>query len=243
MKKIGIVGGLSPESTILYYKHIINKYYELMKNYDFPEILIYSISFEKFSSSMKENRGKAIEEILKALHALKKAGADFAIISANTPHIFFDDIKKKAGLPLISIIDATIKKAKEFNLKNLLLLGTLFTMNSKNFKESFEKSGIKIIVPSDDEKNTINEIIFKELAKGLIKEESKEKIIKIIKKYEVDGVILGCTELPLILSQKDIDMKLLDTAAIHAEEALTYAMNPFFKKESVSSQRKLSTKL
>jgi len=222
MKKIGIVGGLSPESTLLYYNHIVKKYYELKKDYNFPEIIIYSLSFEKFRKALKN--GKGAKEILKALNALKNAGADFAIISANTPHIFFDEIKKESPLPLISIVDATVEKARKEEMKNLLLLGTIFTMESGYFKNEYERNGIKIVVPNKEEREIVNGIIFNELSKGLVKEESRKKLIEIINRYEVDGVILGCTELPLILSQKDTDKKLLNTATIHAEKALMHAM-------------------
>ncbi len=226
MKKIGIVGGLSPESTILYYKHIVDEYYKLKNNYNFPEIIIYSISFGKFvyfqKNGMKE---QALKEILNALISLKNAGADFAIISANTPHIYFKEIEKAAPLPLISIISSTLKKAKEYNLQKLLLLGTLFTMKSGVFEKEFEKDGIKIVIPKENEMEVINKIIFEELSNGNIRNESKEEVIKIIKSYNVDGVILGCTELPLLISQKDLKIKVLDTAKIHAEDALFYALS------------------
>lgn len=226
MKKIGIVGGLSPESTILYYKHIVDEYYKLKNNYNFPEIIIYSISFGKFvyfqKNGMKE---QALKEILNAIISLKNAGADFAIISANTPHIYFKEIEKAAPLPLISIISSTLKKAKEYNLQKLLLLGTLFTMKSGVFEKEFEKDGIKIVIPKENEMEVINKIIFEELLNGNIRNESKEEVIKIIKSYNVDGVILGCTELPLLISQKDSKIKVLDTAKIHAEDALFYALS------------------
>ncbi len=223
MKKIGIVGGLSPESTLLYYNHIVKKYYETKGDYNFPEIIIYSLSFGKFSGALK-NR-KAAKEILKALKALKKAGADFAIITANTPHIFFDEIAAESPLPIISIIDATVEKAKEYGLKKLLLLGTIFTMESEYFKNEYEKNGIEIVVPNMEERKVVNEIIFKELAKGLVMEESRKRLLEIIDGYnEADGIILGCTELPLILQQQHVSKKLLNTATIHAEKALLYAL-------------------
>ncbi|MCD6573539.1 MAG: amino acid racemase [Thermoplasmata archaeon] len=223
MKKIGVVGGLSPESTILYYNHIVKRYYEIKGNYNFPEIIIYSLSFGKFSEAVK--RKNAPEEILKALEALKKAGADFAIISANTPHIFFDEIADASPLPVISIIDATIEKAKEYGLRKLLLLGTIFTMESEYFKNEYEKNGIEIVVPSKEERKVVNEIIFNELAKGIVKEKSRKRLLEIVESYnEVDGIILGCTELPLILQQEHVSKKLLDTATIHAEKALMHAL-------------------
>ena len=222
MKKIGLVGGLSPESTILYYNHIVKKYYEIKDDYNFPEIIIYSLSFGRFSEMVK--KGNAATEILKALEALKKAGADFAIITANTPHIFFDEIAAKATLPVISIIDATVEEAKKNGLKKLLLLGTIFTMESEYFRSQYEKNGLEIIIPSKEERKIVNEIIFRELAKGLIREESRKKLIEIINRYDVDAIILGCTELPLILDEEHVGKKLLDTATIHAEEALMHAL-------------------
>jgi len=225
MKKIGIVGGLSPESTILYYKHIADEYYKMKHDYNFPEVIIYSISFGKFVYYQKNGMKKeAIKEILNALISLKNAGADFAIISANTPHIYFKEIEKTSPLPLISIISSTLKKAKEYKLQKILLLGTLFTMKSGIFEREFEND-IEIIVPKEDEMEIINKIIFEELSNGNVRNESKEKIIKIIKSYDIDGVILGCTELPLLISQRDLKIKVLDTARIHAEDALNHAIS------------------
>ena len=220
MKKIGIVGGLAPESTLLYYEHIFKKYYELKQDYNYPEVIIYSLSFGKFKEAMKN--GKAVNEILKALNALKNAGADFGIIAANTPHIFFNEIERDSSLPLISIIDATIERAREQKLKSLLLLGTIFTMESEYFKKEYEKNGIKIIVPNEMERQEINRIIFDELARGLVKEGSRKRLKEIINEYEVDAAILACTELPLILDK--CNKKLLNTAFIHAEKALMYAL-------------------
>ncbi len=222
MKKIGIVGGLSPESTSLYYNHIMRKYYEIKHDHYFPVVIIYSLSFQKFVDENRKGKKYAINMIVDALNSLKNAGAEIAAISANTPHIYFDEIVKRSKVELVSIVDATLEKAIKSNLKKLLLLGTIFTMKSGMFENKFDEKGIEVIVPSDEEMEMVNKIIMNELAHGDVREESREKIKAIINKYDVDATILGCTELPMLFNENEI--KILDTARIHAEKILEKAM-------------------
>ena len=222
MKKIGIVGGLSPESTSLYYNHIMRKYYEIKHDHYFPVVIIYSLSFQKFVDANRRGKKYAINMIVDALNSLKNAGAEIAAISANTPHIYFDEIVKRSKVELVSIVDATLEKAIKSNLKKLLLLGTIFTMKSGMFENKFDEKGIEVIVPSDEEMEMVNKIIMNELAHGDVREESREKIKAIINKYDVDATILGCTELPMLFNENEI--KILDTARIHAEKILEKAM-------------------
>lgn len=224
-KRIGILGGISHESTSKYYEIILTKYYEKYKDYYYPEVVIFSLNFQKFTDFENYNREKYIEYIKEGLTGLENAGADFVIMAANSPHAVFEDVERKLKIPLLSIVQVTAEKAVEEGMKTVLLLGIRFTMDSSFYKDVCKNYGIDVIVPSDEEKDEINRIIFDELVIGVIKKESRKKLLDIIGRYEVDGVILGCTELPLILNQEDTCIPLLDTLKIHAEAALDYSIS------------------
>ena len=136
----------------------------------------------------------------------------------------FNELQKKSKIPLLSIVKNTANKAKSLGMKKLLLLGTRFTMQSTFYKDDFQELNIDIIVPKIDEQTKINKIIYNELVNGVVKKESKKQFMDIIKNYDVDGIILGCTELPLILTPKDTKIPLLDTLQIHVEATLNYSM-------------------
>jgi len=225
-KRIGILGGISYESTVKYYELIHRKYYEKKRDYNYPEIVIFSLDFQKFTNFENENNKRMyIKYILEGINSLEKAGAEFVLMAANSPHAVFEELEILSNIPLLSIVKVTAEKAKQEGMKKLLLLGIKFTMQSSFYQDACKKLGIEVIVPTEDEQNDINRIIFDELVIGIFKNESKNKLLEIIGNYEVDGVILGCTELPLILKQKDTDVKLLDTLEIHAEAALNYSLS------------------
>ncbi|MFX1519742.1 MAG: aspartate/glutamate racemase family protein [Promethearchaeota archaeon] len=225
VKRIGILGGISYESTIKYYELILRKYYEQKRDYYYPEIVIFSLNFQKFTDFENENnRRKYIQYILKGIDSLEKAGVEFILMAANSPHAVFEELEILSNVPLLSIVKVTAEKAKQEGMKKLLLLGIKFTMQSSFYQNTCKKHGIEVIVPTEDEQNDINRIIFDELVIGIFKNESKNKLLEIIGNYEVDGVILGCTELPLILKQKDTNVKLLNTLEIHVKAALNYSL-------------------
>jgi aspartate racemase len=224
-KKIGILGGISPESTIAYYDHIIKQYYTRFKDCYYPEIVIYSLDFQRFTDF--ENSGDTlgyIDEILKGITSLQKARVDFIIMAANSPHAVFDEIERFAIVPLLSIVEVTADYAQRQGLKRLLLTGIKFTMQSNFYPVVCQQRDIQVITPTPEEQDEIDRIIFEELAIGLFKAESKHKLLSIINNYQVDGVILGCTELPLILKPQDAAIPLLNTLELHAEAALDYAL-------------------
>ena len=225
MKKIGILGGMSYESTIKYYDLILQKYYNNYNDYNYPEILIYSLNFQKvIDYELGNDKPKYIDYLMSGINSLQNGGADFIIIAANSPHAVYDDLIQKANLPILSIVEATAEKAKEMRLNKLLLIGIKFTMQSSFYQRIFENSNMQVITPVDIEQDLIDKIIFDELVIGKFKDESKQKLLNIIHNYKVDGVILGCTELPLILHKNDTNTKLLDTIEIHVEATLKYAM-------------------
>ncbi len=224
-KRIGILGGMSHESTIKYYDFIHKKYYEKHKDYNYPEIVIFSLNFQKVIDLEHNDDTEAyINYLLEGIQHLVRAGADFIIMSANSPHAVFQELEKQSNVPMISIAEVTIKKAKKEAMKRLLLTGIKFTMKSCFYKDVGKKYGIEIITPSGKEQDTIDRIIFDELCLGIFKESSKKRILDIVESYPVDGVILGCTELPLLVEQGDTEMPLLNTSEIHAEAALDFAL-------------------
>ena len=224
-KRIGILGGISYESTIKYYELILKKYYETNRDFYYPEIVIFSLDFQKFTDFENENKRMYIKYIIEGINSLEKAGAEFILIAANSPHAVFEELEILSNIPLLSIVKVTAEKAKQEGMKKLLLLGIKFTMQSPFYQNACKRHGIEVIIPIEDEQDDINGIIFDELVIGVIKEESKNRLHNIISNYEVDGVILGCTELPLILKQKDTDVKLLNTLELHVNAALNFFLS------------------
>lgn len=225
MKRIGILGGISYESTIKYYEFILGKYYERKKDYYYPEVLIFSFDFQKFTD-FENNKDMAgyIGYVMEGVRSLEAAGADFLLMAANSPHAVFDQVEKQARVPMLSIVKVVAEKAKSLGLKKVLLLGIKFTMQSSFYQEACKALGIEVVTPSEEEQNEVNRIIFDELVIGRFKEESRKRLLEIIEGYDVEGVILGCTELPLILKGGDSRKKLLNTLELHAEAALEKAM-------------------
>lgn len=224
-KRIGILGGMSPESTTEFYNLLIKKYYEKNKNYAYPEIVIFSVDFDNMMKLQESNDMKTyVKELMVGINSLQKAGADFAVIASNTPHMVFNELQKKSKIPLLSIVKNAANKAKIMGMKKLLLLGTKFTMRSTFYKDGFQDLNIQILFPNINEQNKINKIIYDELVNGIIKRQSKKQFLEIVKNYDVDGIILGCTELPSILTPKDTKIPLLDTLQIHVEATLDYSM-------------------
>ena len=161
----------------------------------------------------------------KILTALKKAGADFAVISSNSPHVVFDELQSMVNLPMLSIVTTTLNEAKKQDLKKVLLLGTRMTMQSNFYQKEFMKENIEVIVPNNEDQKVIINIIDTELIEGgQIYEESRKKFVEIIKNYSVDGVILGCTDFSFLLKSNDIDLPMLDTTDILTEATLEFAL-------------------
>jgi len=224
MKRIGILGGMSYESTIKYYDLILQKYYDRYQDYYYPEILIYSLNFQKvIDYELGDDEGIYVKYLMTGINSLQNGGADYIVMAANSPHAVYDKLVQRSKVPILSIVEATAEKAQQERLNKLLLLGIKFTMQSSFYQEYFEKSGMEVITPSEPEQDIINQIIFDELVIGKFTIQSRQKLLKIIGNYEIDGVILGCTELPLIVQQTDTDVIVLDTVEIHVEAALKYA--------------------
>lgn len=230
MKKIGIVGGLGPESTIDYYRLIIHTYRKKHTEKGIPEIIIYSVNMnETFRIMENEQWDKLIDLLVCALKSISKAGADFALIASNTPHIVFKQVNALSPIPILSIVEETCKVVKSLGLKKVGLFGTKITMQSGYYQNVFSKHGISIIFPDQGGQNYIHKVIMAELVYGKILDETQKALLlivqKMIKKDSIQGLILGCTEIPLILSKDDFGIPFLNTTKIHAESAVRYCLS------------------
>ncbi len=222
MKKIGILGGLGPESTVDYYKEIIAAFNHQHRDLAYPDIIVYSANINAFMKLVeRENWPEMIKWLLDKIEILHRAGADFAAIASNTPHIVFDEVNAKSPLPLLSIVEETCNKAQEMGVKKTGLLGTRLTMKSEFYKKPFISRGISVVVPTEDEQELIHHRLFSEIELGIIKDSTREEFLAIIKRMvgekQIDSVVLGCTELPLIMTESVNDIPFLNTTSIHCE--------------------------
>lgn len=223
MKTIGIIGGMSWESTVTYYQIINKTIRNICGGLHSAKILMYSVDFdeiEKYQSSGLWNLcSKAMTD---AALILEKGGADFIVIGANTMHKCVEDMEKHLSIPILHIADATIARLKEQEISKVILLGTKYTMCQDFYKSRIINSGIEVIIPEDYEVEMVNKIIYDELCKGIIREESREILTAITEKLAHkggQGLILGCTELDLLIGEHDVSVPVFDTTAIHAREA------------------------
>jgi aspartate racemase len=227
-KKIGILGGLSPESTVTYYEEITRSYTAEYGDYGYPEILIYSVNFQRYVDWQRDGHWEeAAVDMVRSLAALKSAGADFGIIATNTMHRVFDQVQAAVDLPLLSIVEATASEIHKEGLAKVGLLGTVFTMEASYYPDGLARKGIEVLVPPDEDQVTINRIIYQELCRGEIREESRLLFQQIIERLHANGaggVILGCTEIPLLVRPEDSLLPLYNTTLLHAQMALDYAV-------------------
>jgi aspartate racemase len=226
MKKLGIIGGLGPESTLDYYQRIIALYRQRTGNRHYPELIIVSVDLRKGLDFMdaKDLSGMA-SYLAEGIDKLARAGADFGIISANTPHIVFDEIAPKSPIPLISIVEATCAAAKMQNLKRLALLGTRYTMRATFYSKVFARDSIELVVPDSRDQAYIHDKYMNELVPGKFLLETRAGLLAVVDRMkttnEIEGVILAGTELPLILRDSIHNgMPFLDTTKIHVEVAV-----------------------
>lgn len=226
MKILGMIGGLGPESTIDYYKNIIALYRERRRDGSYPEFIINSINLKKGLDFMAVNDLAGMADyLLEQIGKLARAGADFGLIAANTPHIVFDEVAPKSPIPLISIVEATCAAAKAQKLKNLALLGTKFTMQADFYPKVFSREGIELIVPDPKDQDYIHDKYLNELVPGIFLPETRAGLLasvdRLKAKIDIDGVILAGTELPLILRDPVHNgIPFLDTMKIHAQAAV-----------------------
>jgi len=229
MKKIGIIGGIGPESTVDYYKMIINAFHNQQANSGYPEIIIYSANLSELMKILENKElGKLTDWLAERVEALHNAGAEFAVIGSNTPHIVFNEVRARSSIPMISIIEEAQKKARSLGLKKPGLMGTKFTMESDFFQKPFADSGMVVVVPEREDQELIHHRLFSEIELGVIKDSTRKELLSIVKKmidrHSIDSLILGCTELPLILDKDEYGIPFLNTTAIHAESIVKYCL-------------------
>jgi aspartate racemase len=221
-----MIGGLGPESTLDYYQRIIALYRERTGKGHYPELVIASVDLRKGLDFMDANNVSAMADfLLEAIGKVARAGADFGIISANTPHIVFDEVALKSPIPLISIVESTCATAKAKSLKRLALLGTRYTMQADFYRKVFMREGIKLVVPAVADQDYVHDKYFSELVPGKFSPETRAGLLAIVDRMkttsDIDGVILAGTELPLILRVPDHHgIPFLDTTKIHVEAAV-----------------------
>ncbi|MBD3192892.1 MAG: amino acid racemase [Candidatus Heimdallarchaeota archaeon] len=228
MKKIGIVGGLGPESTLEYYKILVKKYNQIKGGVASPALIIESLDLQAVSDLMKNNEwDQVLTTMIQAANNLIAAGAQIIILATNSPHVIFDELEQQVSVPMISIMDATVQEVQKAGLKRVGLLGTKYTMNGSFYPKTFGKYDIEIITPSPEDQEIIDEILWKELVHRILEPESKKKYLAIIDKLQAngaEGIVLGCTEIPLLIKQKDCKIPVFDTTRIHAMAALSSAL-------------------
>ncbi|OXA95006.1 aspartate racemase [Flavobacterium hercynium] len=229
MKKIGLIGGMSWESSTLYYQIINRNIQEKLGGVHSAKSVLYSVDFNEIALLQKEgNWEKLAELMIEAAQTLEKAGVDFIVLCTNTMHKLSDAIENSISIPLVHIVDATAEKIKEQDFRKIGLLGTSFTMEQGFFKDRLlEKHQIETIIPNEQQRADIHRIIYNELVKGIIKDESRTIYLEIIKdliKNGAEGIILGCTEIELLVTNHFTNAKLFNTAEIHAKKAVELSL-------------------
>jgi len=219
---------MSPESTAEYYLHIIRCYVKRFGDYSYPEIVIHSVSFQQYVDWPAAGRWDLVADgLVEGAKALESAGADFLILATNTMHSVVPLIEPRIGIPILSLPEVVADAIETRGLSTVALLGTRYTMEQSFYPSALEARGIKVIVPEATDRETINRAIYDELVVGRISEASREAFVRIIDtmaEQGASGVILGCTEIPLLVRPEDSCLMLFDSSQLHAEAALDFAL-------------------
>jgi len=230
MKPIGVVGGIGPESTIDYYRAMIAAYRERRPDGSYPAIVITSVDATAMLGALMRGDFETVTGMMVSeLERLERAGAGIALLAANSPHVVFDQVQRRSPLPLVSIVEATRDEAVRLGLKRLGLFGTRYTMQGRFYQDVFAAAGLALVVPDEAEQAYIHDKYMSELVKGVLVPETRERLLAIVAQLKaregIDAVILGGTELPLILRDTTASgVPLLDTTVIHAKAIVARAM-------------------
>ena len=229
MKTIGLVGGITWHSSLDYYR-IINEQINTMLGEDnTAKIILYSINYGEIKKlTHEENWDQIINIICHAAKKIEQAGADCLLIGANTMHKIADEVQSSINIPLIHIADATAKEIKKKNISTIALLGTKYTMQFNFFRDKLAEYEIETIIPGEEDVQMVNDSIYNELAKGIILSQTKQNYLHLINKLieqGAEGIILGCTEIPLLIKQQDCSVPVFDTTYIHAMAAVNFALS------------------
>ncbi len=228
MKTIGLIGGMSWESTIPYYRIINETAGKELGGFHSAKIILYSVDFSELEKYMSEGKWENIAGVLTdAAIKLECAGADVILVCTNTMHKLFPNILEKVKVPMIHIADATADELEEKGIRKVALLGTKYTMTGDFYKSRLKERGFDVVIPGEEDIELINSVIFDELCKGIVKDSSRQAYAKVIEKLRdngAEGVILGCTEIGMLVSQKDSVIPVFDTTVIHAKSAAKFAL-------------------
>jgi len=228
MKRIGLIGGMSWESSAEYYKLLNEEIKDKLGGFNSAECILWSVNFEEIELYQRTNQWTKCGELLNnAAKNLESAGAGLIILCTNTMHKVSDLLLKDITIPFLHIADMTAEEIIKEKIKTAGLLGTKYTMSESFYVSRLTDKGINVLIPDEDEQETVNNIIYNELCKGTINEKSKAKYIEVINKMikkGAKGIILGCTEIGLLIKQKDVTVKVFDTTIIHAKKAVEFAL-------------------
>lgn len=229
MKTIGLIGGMSWESSLLYYQIMNERVKEKLGGHHSAKSLLYSVDFQEIKTLQFEDRWDELTKIMiEVAKKLETSGAECLVICTNTMHKMAKEVEESVKIPLLHIADATAKEIVNSGIKKVALLGTAFTMEHDFYKgRLIEQFGLDVIVPNEDERKLVHNIIYEELCLGIVKEESKQVYLNIIDHLIGQGaeaVILGCTEITMLISQENCNIPVFDTTRIHAESAVDFAL-------------------
>jgi aspartate racemase len=229
MNTIGLLGGMSWESTVNYYRIINEEVKNKLGGLNSAKISMYSVNFEEVEKYMRIGDWKTVgHKLSNAAKKIESGGADFLLICTNTMHIVSPEIEKKVDIPILHITDATADKIKKNKIESIGLIGTKPTMEEDFYKKRLEeKHGINVVIPNKSDRQIVHDVIFNELCLGNINNDSKKEYIRIINsliEQGAEGIILGCTEIILLVQQNDISVPVFDTTEIHAKAAVEYAL-------------------
>ena len=229
MKTIGLIGGMSWESTVTYYQLINEAVHKRLGGLHSAKIVLWSVEFDEIENCQSSGDWDKSARILsETARGLEKAGADVVLICTNTMHKVAHEVAASVQIPLLHIADATFEALDRKNIRRVGLLGTKYTMQQDFIKGRLAERGLEVLIPEDNDMEMINRVIFEELCVGKILPESKREFLKVIEKLQnrgAEGVILGCTEIGLLVKQADTDLPVFDTTEIHAKAAVEFALS------------------
>ena len=229
MKTIGLIGGMSYESSMHYYERINSQVNNEVGGLTSAKMIIYNVNFEEIKTLMNNNEWDKIGiEMVRIAKVLEKAGADYIAIATNTMHKVADYVQSKINIPLIHIADCVADKCKSNDVLNVGLLGTKYTMVEDFLKNRLKENGLNVTIPDKENINEIDRIIFEELCKGILKESSKDYYVKVInnmvEKYHIKGIIFGCTEIEMLVKQSNLEIPIFNTTQAHIDSIVNYSL-------------------
>jgi len=229
MKTIGLLGGMSWESTVTYYQIINRVVKDKLGGFHSARCLLYSVDFHEIEACQSSGDWEKCGDILaEAAQRLEQAGADFIVICTNTMHKVAPQVQDAVSIPLLHIAEATAQELKKSHIDKVGLLGTIYTMEQDFYKAKLQEAGIEVLIPEEEDRQRVNYIIFQELCLGVLDDNSRQTLLAVIDKLAqqgAQGIVLGCTEIGLLVQQQDTDLPLFDTALIHAQKAALYSLD------------------